>query len=62
MWIISLPYADADDSINIRYKLFIRSKGIYIYIYLFIYLFIYLYIPFEHMNKEFKLHGDLNVR
>ena len=29
MWIISLPYTVADDSINIRYKLFIYSKGIY---------------------------------
>ena len=32
MWIISLPYAVADDSINIRYKLFIYSKGVHIYI------------------------------
>ena len=30
MWIISLPYAVADDSINIRYKLFIYSQGVHI--------------------------------
>jgi len=30
MWIISLPYAVADDSINIRYKLFIYSYDVYI--------------------------------
>ena len=30
MWIISLPYAVTDDSINIRYKLFIYSKVVYI--------------------------------
>ena len=29
MWIISLPYALTDDSINIWYKLFIYSNGVY---------------------------------
>ena len=30
MSIISLTYAVIDDSINIRYKLFIYSRGVYI--------------------------------
>ena len=35
MWIIALPYVAADDSVNIRYILFIYSYGIYIYIYIY---------------------------
>jgi len=37
MWIISLTYAVTDDSINIRYKLFIYSKDVRVYTHIYVY-------------------------